>query len=206
MKQIRMTIKTRLLLLALLLLPVQPFCYAEETAEALCEGEFHTLTFVCNNGTGEIFEVQVPVDEVTAEPAAPECEGLLFEGWYNDPAVGRKFDFGELLYMDRTLYAHWSVNAWKISNWFTDLVRGGSNIVYDADSSTLAFGAGELILNRQEEVGVQGENLEAGYYLGFRIAAPSSVTADGELWRIELDGAWYDINGPDGIYDGVENG
>ena len=234
MKQKCMTRKPLLLLLAVLLLPAQPLCYAEEPAEeeipveeelvveeepfepeelvieeaeeAIREEEFHTLTFVCNDGTGEIFEVQVPVDEVTVEPEAPEWEGHLFEGWYNDPEVGRKFSFGELLYMDRTLYAHWSVNDWKISGWFPELVRGGSNIAYDAESKTLAFGAGELILNPYggESAGVEGSN--AVYSLGFRIAAPSSVTEDGEIWRIQLGGIWQDFNGPEGIWTGKENG
>ncbi len=160
---------------------------------------YFTLFLDHNDESGTVTEERVYSGETTVEPEAPVREGWLFEGWYNDPVVGRQFVFGEPLYSDRTLYAHWSVDDWKLGHWNTAFVRGGSNIAYDAESRTLAFGSGELILNRQT-----GTALEDGYYLAFRVEAPAGVTDDGEIYQIFWNGSWLDFNGANGVRDGID--
>ena len=172
----------------------------EEMDEAEREEHYCTLTFVLNNGTEETFSMQVYEGEPTAAPdPAPTREGYVFEGWYNDPVVGKAFEFGGLLYGDQTLYAHWSRDDWKIGQWFKPLIRGGSNIHYVEESRTLAFDAGELIFTRHDGSVFNGKALAEGYYLGFRIEAPRAVSQGEEIYRIEIDGTWKDLNGPAGI-------
>lgn len=183
-------------------LPVVP---EEKKEESRSAGTF-TVTFFLNNGTGDSFQLQVPEgDPIEAPEDTPIWEGHVFEGWYNDPVVGRAFTFGEPVYGDRTLYAHWSLNGWKISQWTKQLIRGGSNISYDESSRTLSFGAGELILTRHDGSRINGVPLAAGYYMGVRIEAPAGMTDLGEIYRIEIDGVWYDFNGEEGILDGVSS-
>ena len=167
---------------------------------------YYTLTFDHNNGTGITEQIRVSSQDVTSAPGSnPVWEGHMFEGWYNDPIVGRQFTFGNPLYADQTLYAHWSADDWKISQWFRQLVRGGNNFSYDADTHTLSIDAGELIFTRHDGSAFNGKDLEAGYYLGFQIQAPVSVTDDSDVYRIEIDGEWYDFNGPNGISNGADN-
>ena len=166
--------------------------------------DFFTITFVFNDGTDQTETVRVIKGVNTTAPEDPTRDGFLFLGWFNDPVVGREFLFGDPLNMDRTLYAHWGANDWKISQWYKQLIRGGSNIQYNEGSKTLTFGEGELILTKHDGSWFNGTQLATGYYLGFRIDAPTSIKDDGDIYRIYYNGKWNDYNGPDGICSGTD--
>lgn len=60
------------------------------------------------NGGGRIKNVTVKYGVATKEPAAPEKEGYVFEGWYTDEALTQKFEFGNPITSNLNLYAKWS--------------------------------------------------------------------------------------------------
>ena len=50
----------------------------------------------------------VQYGEKVTPPANPKADGYRFEGWYTQKNGGVKFDFGQSITEDVTVYAHWS--------------------------------------------------------------------------------------------------
>lgn len=48
-------------------------------------------------------------------PAAPTRTGHTFQGWYTARNGGSKYDFGQAVTGDITLYAHWTVNSYTLT-------------------------------------------------------------------------------------------
>ncbi|MBQ7573383.1 MAG: InlB B-repeat-containing protein [Clostridia bacterium] len=81
----------------------------------------NTVTFNSNGGTS------VPSQTVGLDggklsvPNPPTYRGYVFDGWYSDSSLTKKFDFNQNITSDMTLYAKWSVQEFQAS-------RSGSRI------------------------------------------------------------------------------
>lgn len=67
----------------------------------------YTVSFETNGGS-KIDSVKVAKNKTVAEPTAPEKEGYVFEGWYSDKALTKKYDFSTKVTKTMTLYANWT--------------------------------------------------------------------------------------------------
>ena len=67
----------------------------------------HTVYFDCG-GKAEGSTKVVQYGEKVTPPANPKADGYRFEGWYTQKNGGVKFDFGQSITEDVTVYAHWS--------------------------------------------------------------------------------------------------
>ena len=68
----------------------------------------HTVSFDCGSQAAESTKVVVQHGEKVTPPADPKADGYQFEGWYTQKNGGVKFDFGQSITEDVTVYAHWS--------------------------------------------------------------------------------------------------
>ena len=67
----------------------------------------HTVSFDYG-GKAEGSTKVVQYGEKVTPPANPKADGYRFEGWYTQKNGGVKFDFGQSITEDVTVYAHWS--------------------------------------------------------------------------------------------------
>ena len=67
----------------------------------------HTVYFNYG-GKAEGSTKVVQYGEKVTPPANPKADGYRFEGWYTQKNGGVKFDFGQSITEDVTVYAHWS--------------------------------------------------------------------------------------------------
>ena len=67
----------------------------------------HTVSFDCG-GKAEGTSKVVQHGGTVTPPADPKADGYQFEGWYTQKNGGVKFDFGQSITEDVTVYAHWS--------------------------------------------------------------------------------------------------
>ena len=70
----------------------------------------HRVTFDAQNGT-EPTSIQVISGNKLIQPADPEKEDYIFEGWYQDEALSQPWNFDEdTVTKDMTLYAKWTLD------------------------------------------------------------------------------------------------
>lgn len=67
-----------------------------------------TVTFDVNYEGGENFTSVVKIGATVAQPADPERENYLFNGWYTDMACTMEYDFSVGVTADTSVYAKWS--------------------------------------------------------------------------------------------------
>ena len=67
----------------------------------------HTVSFDCGS-QAEKFSRVVQYGGFVTPPDDPKADGYRFEGWYTQKNGGVKFDFGQSITEDVTVYAHWS--------------------------------------------------------------------------------------------------
>ena len=75
----------------------------------------HTVTFVNNNGQTNTI-VKVKSGDTLKQPADPEKENYLFEGWYTNQKLTKRFSFSEKIESDLTLYAKYTIDAVSVTN------------------------------------------------------------------------------------------
>ena len=75
-----------------------------------------TVTFDPNGGTlnGDATSSGQQNAPIT-QPTAPTRTGHTFTGWYKDPACTQRWDFGDWVTGDMTLYAGWRANSYTLS-------------------------------------------------------------------------------------------
>ena len=84
----------------------------------------YTVTFVYNNGLPDTTRVVVG-GKTVATPIDPVKENYVFDGWYEHPSGGVKFDFSNPITKNISLYARYKVDAVTITNKIsTDLIKG----------------------------------------------------------------------------------
>lgn len=105
----------------------------------------YTVKFETNGGTSVKNQTVVKNNKVTS-PANPTREDYVFDGWYTDKELTKKYDFATAVTGNLTLYAKWTEEAWV--NPFTDVHEGDwfyENVAYVythglmAGTSTMTF-------------------------------------------------------------------
>lgn len=71
-----------------------------------------TVSFNSNGGSAVTSQAVSPGSRA-AQPAAPTWAGYTFDGWYTDLAGTNAYDFTTAVTADITLYAKWTVSAWR---------------------------------------------------------------------------------------------
>ena len=74
----------------------------------------HVVTFDSNGGSS-VQSQNVRVGATATQPATPTRTGYTFQGWYTAKNGGSKYDFGQAVTGDITLYAHWTVNTYTLT-------------------------------------------------------------------------------------------
>ena len=129
------------------------FCYSDESGKTalknagvspdLIKPANPTVNFDSNKGT-TVDSQTVANGEKISQPADPTREGYVFDGWYTDEALTKKYDFSEAVKDDMTLYAKWTpggncgaTNEDKVT-WTLDsdgtLTISGTGAMYDYDT------------------------------------------------------------------------
>ena len=67
----------------------------------------HTVSFECGDPEKKTSKV-VEYEGIVTPPDDPTADGYRFEGWYTQENGGEKFNFGQSITKDVTVYAHWS--------------------------------------------------------------------------------------------------
>ncbi len=91
--------------------------------------ETYTVSFDTDNGS-YVPSQTVKKGAKLTEPTTTK-NGYTFNGWYTAATGGEKFDFNTGITNNRTLYAHWSSNSYRVE--FD--TNGGSNNFYQVVSS-----------------------------------------------------------------------
>ena len=121
----------------------------------------YTITFNSNDGT-LVAPQNVNAGEKLTEPTpAPTREGFTFDGWYEDSAFSKKFDFNTPITDSMTLYAKWTENKYTL----TFDANGGSGTM-----APIANLTGEYTLPANEFTAPSGKQFKGW-----------SLTADGAI-------------------------
>ena len=78
----------------------------------------YTIKFETNGGSSVKNQTVVKNNKVSS-PVNPTKEGYVFDGWYTDKGLTKKYDFDTKVTGSLTLYAKWVEETWK--NPFTDV-------------------------------------------------------------------------------------
>ena len=75
-----------------------------------------SYTVAFDSAGGSAVDAQkVQYGSKVVSPAAPTRTGHTFQGWYTARNGGSKYDFGQAVTGDITLYAHWTVNSYTLT-------------------------------------------------------------------------------------------
>lgn len=99
----------------------------------------HTVVFVNNNGRSNT-TVEVSNGSTLNQPSDPEKENYLFEGWYIDEQLTRRFSFSQKVEKDFALYAKYTIDAVSVSNKVSMEVMRGIVKVYNKCYTTSSSG------------------------------------------------------------------
>lgn len=89
----------------------------------------YTVKFETNGGSA-VKSQSLNKNGVVKEPSAPSRDGYVFEGWYTDRELTKKYDFAAKVTRSFTLYAKWTEDTKKPANTdkaltsFTDVEAG----------------------------------------------------------------------------------
>lgn len=73
-----------------------------------------TVMFATNDDS-PVQQVAVEKDTPVSRPTDPDKEGHTFDGWYVDATFSQKWDFGQPVSADMTLYGKWTVNTYAVT-------------------------------------------------------------------------------------------
>ncbi|WP_042374473.1 InlB B-repeat-containing protein [Neobacillus jeddahensis] len=68
-----------------------------------------------SNGGSTIASENVKHNEKAVKPELPTKEGYTFEGWFSNSKLTTEYDFDQSITADKTLYAKWTINEYKVS-------------------------------------------------------------------------------------------
>lgn len=118
-----------------------------------------TVTFDTAGGS-EIAPRVVNRGSSVQEPDQPVKSGCVFMGWFTEPQYWNKYQFGDIVYKDITVYARWMETT--DVNDATVEVKGTYTYTGDVVVPNLTVKMGYLTLNEGTDYEVIGENTEAG--------------------------------------------
>ncbi|WP_165782876.1 InlB B-repeat-containing protein [Bifidobacterium margollesii] len=152
-----------------------------------------TVSFDANGGSG------VPAQKVrlggqAAEPTTPTRPGYTFLGWYTQRNTGIKYDFDTRLVTDITLYAHWTVNVYRV----TFDGNGVQTVV--PTSKMVAYGDQYGTLPTVARVGYAFDGWYTAKTGGTRIVAETRMTATDDVtlyarWTANTYTVTFNANG-----------
>lgn len=100
----------------------------------------YEVTLIYNNGD-ENDEITVEEGKTFATPGDPEKENYIFEGWYTDKKLTKKYDFSKSVTDDLTLYAKYTLDAATVTNTISKDTMKSLVKVYSKNYNTTIFGA-----------------------------------------------------------------
>lgn len=183
---------------------------------------YHTVTWHYNSEAGDE-ETKLEDGTRLAEPAQPEREGYVFNGWYEDAGLTKAYVFGTKIGGDVELYASWSVSftfeaedvsfAGKSSPVFSGAISGLGMIAPDMYGRGASNGYYVMGLYSKTDAEydttlefnlVASEPIEnAKLYLRLS-AAYASMTVNGSNYQVVVNGTAYNYSDivftvPDGV-------
>ena len=98
--------------------------------------EYHLYNVTFNSQGGSIVSKQeINYGALVAEPKTPEKAGYVFDGWYQDAACTKAWDFGrDIVTDDITLYAKWIVDSESSSSSGSSSNSNGSSNTSNGES------------------------------------------------------------------------
>ena len=100
----------------------------------------YEVTLVYNNGD-ENGTITVEEGKTFATPGDPEKENYIFEGWYSDAKLSKKYDFSKAVTKDLTLYAKYILDAADITNKISQDTMKSLVKVYNENYNMMIFGS-----------------------------------------------------------------
>lgn len=111
----------------------------------------YTIKFETNGGSSVKNQTVIKNNKVTS-PANPTREDYVFDGWYTDKELTKKYDFSTKITGNLTLYAKWVEKNWENpfkdvseTDWFyeavayvynKDLIQGTSTTTFNPNATT----------------------------------------------------------------------
>ncbi len=99
----------------------------------------YEVTLVYNNGDKN-GSITVEEGKTFATPSDPEKENYIFEGWYSDAKLSKKYDFSKAVTKDLTLYAKYKLDAATVTNTISQDTIKSVVKVYSKNYNTTIFG------------------------------------------------------------------
>lgn len=100
----------------------------------------YEVTLVYNNGDKN-GSITVEEGKTFATPNDPEKENYIFEGWYSDAKLSKKYDFSKAVTKDLTLYAKYILDAADITNKISQDTMKSLVKVYNENYNMMIFGS-----------------------------------------------------------------
>ncbi|MGM9664939.1 MAG: trypsin-like peptidase domain-containing protein, partial [Eubacteriales bacterium] len=100
----------------------------------------YEVTLVYNNGD-ENGTLTVEEGKTFATPSDPDKENYIFEGWYSDVKLSKKYDFSKAVTKDLTLYAKYILDAADITNKISQDTMKSLVKVYNENYNMTIFGS-----------------------------------------------------------------
>lgn len=100
----------------------------------------YEVTLVYNNGD-ENGTITVEEGKTFATPDDPEKENYIFEGWYSDAKLSKKYDFAGAVTKNLTLYAKYILDAANITNKISQDTMKSLVKVYNENYNMMIFGS-----------------------------------------------------------------
>ena len=100
----------------------------------------YEVTLVYNNGDKN-GTITVEEGKTFATPDDPEKENYIFEGWYSDAKLSKKYDFAGAVTKDLTLYAKYILDAANITNKISQDTMKSLVKVYNENYNMMIFGS-----------------------------------------------------------------
>ncbi len=145
--------------------------YGNKTLYAHWSSSNCIVTFDMNGGsigTNTTVTKSVAYGGTVSDPGIPARTGYAFDGWYTTASGGAQYSFNTAVYSDKTLYAHWSSDAYIV--------------VFDANGGTFSSG---------------NSTTSKTVYYGKTVSEPRIPTRTGysfEGWYTSASGGWaYDL-------------
>lgn len=156
-----------------------------------------TVKFETNGGTAvsdQIVERECKI----STPEETTREGYIFEDWYEDSSLTKKFDVNKRITADTTVYAKWD-KLGKIPS--GEFIKTDKGIQYYKEDGSLAKAEWFKVAGKWYYACADGYLASEEWIEGWWINADGSCTYDGQLswkqnatgWWVEDTAGWYPV-------------
>ena len=151
------------------------------------------VSFNCNGGNS-LEAGKVTYGEKVIEPEVPIKKGYLFDGWYTDVECCNRYDFGEVVKKDFTLYAKWNLDYSELEQVVREanVVVNSEFIQTDVKKLRLmnAIKTGQKLLDYRNAASL--DEIESAIS-SIREAMEQALVDLGEAYFVEFEGAQGNI-------------